>query len=746
MTDYYWAAAAAGNASVGGNWSPSGPPGSADTAIFTNANSDKDCSMNITSVGEVEVRDDYDGTITLANNFTINNTVDNVMEGLDAAAWDCAGYDFTVSGTLQVGNGGGSNNMFFYPDTGAMSFGAATTTDNVLYINGGRLYGVNPDQTGADGDWDIYGSFRAGNSAYINFTEGLTTFKSYQEDGFTTDKDKIISIGGLGWTGSCPGRILIDLETVNSDGDPYAIDIGGASGSYMPINQLVIRTSGATFRSNNGLTINDMFVISGGTYDTLDIGDDTTSTPLMVATGTFIIGGDRGDLAGYAALVLNDSQFTSYTDLTNNQTVGNKGESSPEANFAAGGWASLCLGGSAVISGGTAEVITLNTIAYRNGGYGDGQVPKFYLPTGAGSLTLFGKNYNSYSCLTSSNYAASALIYIAADGSIINVRTNASSLLMNTGTPNEVTAAVEGQTYNSDYGLTLWHLNILEGYNGVKSYVKTNSSTYTPGAMTLKGNLYIQNGCSFRPRYAGNVSSSSQIGGTRCTLWVDGDVLLSGSMDWDQDSSTANTMYRYPNLYFKSLTIADGGSYKAPPRLTNNVSGSGKSYDENGDSYPSATFITGRSNSFGHTDSWRNISGSFTANSGSVYFSGSGDMVVNNIDAKGQFYNFYIDNSSGDVAMTGGYDNTVDNDIIIYDTDGNHDLRWGSSNNMSVGRNLKIVSGTLCNQTAHTGILNVSGNLELTTSDAKFGRDYDDASDLTVNIYGNLINNGGEII
>ena len=35
--------------------------------------------MNITSVGEVEVRDDYDGTITLANNFTINNNVDNLQ-------------------------------------------------------------------------------------------------------------------------------------------------------------------------------------------------------------------------------------------------------------------------------------------------------------------------------------------------------------------------------------------------------------------------------------------------------------------------------------------------------------------------------------------------------------------------------------------------------------------------------------------------------------------------------------------
>ena len=35
MTDYYWAAAAAGNASVDTNWSPVGVPGSGDTVIFT---------------------------------------------------------------------------------------------------------------------------------------------------------------------------------------------------------------------------------------------------------------------------------------------------------------------------------------------------------------------------------------------------------------------------------------------------------------------------------------------------------------------------------------------------------------------------------------------------------------------------------------------------------------------------------------------------------------------------------------
>ena len=233
------------------------------------------------------------------------------------------------------------------------------------------------------------------------------------------------------------------------------------------------------------------------------------------------------------------------------------------------------------------------------------------------------------------------------------------------------------------------------------------------GGLTVNGDMTIYD----KAVWTNDDGAGSKYG----NLTVDGDVLVSGTMNMSylNPSTTYHT-----GTTVKSMTIA-GGTFSATPATTT---------------------ITARSTSFGHTDSWRNIDAgsSFIANSGSVYFNGAGDMIVNNRDAKGKFYNIYIDKSSGDAAMTGGYDNTVDNDIIIYDTDGNHDLRWGSSNTLSVGRNLKIVSGTLCNQTAHTGTLNVSGNLELTTSDAKFGGNA--SNDLTVNLYGNLINNGGEIV
>jgi len=199
-------------------------------------------------------------------------------------------------------------------------------------------------------------------------------------------------------------------------------------------------------------------------------------------------------------------------------------------------------------------------------------------------------------------------------------------------------------------------------------------------------------------------------------LTVDGDVLVSGTM---------NMSYLNTGTTVKSMTV-EGGTFSATPGTTT---------------------ITGRSDSFGHTNSWT-VDGdgaAFIANSGSVYFNGAGDMPVRNYYGKGNFYNLYIDNSSGDVAAYGAA-LTIDNDIIVYDTKDNHDLRFSEDSVINVGRNVEIVSGTLCNQTPHTGTINVSGNFMLSDPAAKFGRDQDDASDLTVNIYGNLINNGGEIV
>jgi hypothetical protein len=280
--------------------------------------------------------------------------------------------------------------------------------------------------------------------------------------------------------------------------------------------------------------------------------------------------------------------------------------------------------------------------------------------------------------------------------------------------------------YDPFYNLIINHTgtggNIIALSNGVPLAVD-NDLIFTDGDFTTNlQSMTVGGNCEMN-----NVGDTVDVRGCR-GFTVAGDCLLASGATFIAGENPVYAGYYTRNTTFKSLTIS--GSWTATPPNPANY----------------ATYITGRSDSFGHTNSWRNVGGgsTFISNSGAVYFNGSGDMVINNIDAKGKFYNLYVNNSSGDVAIGSGVDTTVDNDIIVYDTAGNHDLRWGSSDTVSVGRNLKIVSGTLCNQTAHTGILNVSGNLELTTSDAKFGGNA--SNDLTVNLYGNLINNGGEIV
>ena len=342
-----------------------------------------------------------------------------------------------------------------------------------------------------------------------------------------------------------------------------------------------------------------------------------------------------------------------------------------------------------------------------------------------GSVKALATTYNSKIYFTS----GTTTIYQEEDGNhCLRIASTADVNFYNGNGTVEITTPTYARLYSYEpfYNLTINHAGSVGNkitLQGGVPLVVDNDLIFTDGSfLSNLENMTVGGNCEMN-----NAGHEVDVRGCR-GFTVSGDCLLASGATFIAGEHPSYPGYYSRNTTFKSLTIS--GSWTATLPENNTY----------------ATVITGRSTSFGHTNSWRNIGGgsTFISNSGAVYFNGSGDMVVNNRDAKGQFYNLYIDNSSGDTAMTGGYDNTIDNDIIIYDTAGNHDLRWGSSDTVSVGRNLKIVSGTLCNQTAHTGILNVSGNLELTTSDAKFGGNA--SNDLTVNLYGNLINNGGEIV
>jgi hypothetical protein len=813
MGDYYWDAGAAGNASIGGNWSPSGPPGSTDKAIFTSANSVEDCTMNIGSIGEIDIQDDYTGTITLSNDFTINNNVANKMQGTAAAEFDCAGYDFTCSGSLEVGDG--SVGMFFYPDTGNLFIGAAKAADKelVFYINKGRLYGVNPAQTGADGDWDIYGSFVVGNSGYMNLTAGTTTIKSYAENGYATHKDKVFGVYGLGG-GAAPGILCFDLTTVNTDGNPYIIDIAGASGSYLPINQIKIRTSGAaqasiaTFQSTNGLTINDCFIISGGCYDTLSITDGTTSTPLSVATGTCVVGyPEGGDNYGRSQLNLNDSYFISYTDTGSSANVGDSGETpygGPDNGFSGGSWASLCWKGNVVIDGGTATIITANCNA-RNLDTSTRETG-FYTPSGTGSLTVFKKNYSSYTCLRAwSAGVTSEQLYGTSGTSVardIIIKTNTNDMIVDASQSGQPATSFDAQEYASPNNINFYNLRIEPGYNGTRSNAQFSTGTYSGGGTTIFNNLYIASGCTLEPRMGSSMwyggGSVAVSGGTRGTLWVDNEIHCSGNFNWNPWNASAEKtgwtkqMARFPTVNAKTIYVYNGGTFEAvPPKPTDGVGGA---TGDNWDGHTASTLINGGTlwyADIGGGDTTGDQDTRWRHNEGTIILSGAGTTRIkasspedsnvpgitggSGMPALSDTYGIYNltmkPDSGGNAGMSGGAYIGISGDLTI-DTaaygwmdrqirvGGNMNLNQGdfrvdgSNKNLWVNGNIVMASGTTLGgkklDNSHPwwiGWMMCDGNVILGKDSELYlasGASASDKWDFTgTKIGGNWINNGG---
>ena len=769
---FYWNAGAAGNASIGGNWSPSGPPGSDDKAIFTNVNSEYDCSMNINEIGEIDIRDDYTGTITLANDFTINNNVANKMQGTATAEFDCAGYDFTCSGSLEVGDG--SVGMFFYPDTGNLFIGAAKAADKelVFYINKGRLYGVNPAQTGADGDWDIYGSFVVGNSGYMNLTAGTTTIKSYAENGYATHKDKVFGVYGLGG-GAAPGILCFDLTTVNTDGNPYIIDIAGASGSYLPINQIKIRTSGAaqasiaTFQSTNGLTINDCFIISGGCYDTLSITDGTTSTPLSVATGTCVVGyPEGGDNYGRSQLNLNDSYFISYTDTGSSANVGDSGETpygGPDNGFSGGSWASLCWKGNVVIDGGTATIITANCNA-RNLDTSTRETG-FYTPSGTGSLTVFKKNYSSYTCLRAwSAGATSEQLYGTSGTSVardIIIKTNTNDMIVDASQSGQPATSFDAQEYASPNNINFYNLRIEPGYNGTRSNAQFSTGTYSGGGSTIFNNLYIASGCTLEPRMGSSMwyggGSVAVSGGTRGTMWIDGELHCSGNFNWNPWNASAEKtgwtkqMAQFPTVTIGSLVIPAGGNfYTVPPKPTDGVDGDvGENWDGN-----IAILDINSKGVGGGNFNFFNRYGNFQHNNGTVKLSSPETSLY--FDASSSpFYNLEIG-----AGFSTGYDINLNglNDSVGMVVENNFTMGLAGTtkggNFKTAGRPV-TVSGTLrLNKLSNDGVCRIItdadgvwnvGNVHIVSGNADGSYGFQPRLDIPdeFNVKGNWVNYGG---
>jgi len=299
MTDYYWAAAAAGNASVDSNWSPVGVPGSGDTVIFTSANSIKDCTMNITEVTTLTMQRTYTGTITLDNGFTVSGDLTITAGTVDTGA----DHDLTVGGTLSL-----------MPERD----GGGTDPDANLICNGSDITAYRFESWGV---WDS-----GGYSPKCVFTGG-TGDHEYGKLAFMVGTNAVLSSGITEITDAGGGAFRCDINPTynsydNGDGtvkftsssDQLLYSTSQEASDYNLFYDLILEKTTSTLQGMTtvGFHIkveNDLTITSGilNTTTTNDTDHDLTVGGVTTIDGTLITNASDVSLgSGYAdAFALN---------------------------------------------------------------------------------------------------------------------------------------------------------------------------------------------------------------------------------------------------------------------------------------------------------------------------------------------------------------------------------------------------------------------------------------------------------
>ena len=124
MTDYQWTGAVSQTASTAGNWIPSGPPAASDKAIF-DAAATQNCNWDIANVSQIEIKSDFNETLTLATDINLSGLIISAAGKIIAAS--AKGLTFTgtppyKSGKCYVENG-----------TASSPFNAVSSRDNTTY-------------------------------------------------------------------------------------------------------------------------------------------------------------------------------------------------------------------------------------------------------------------------------------------------------------------------------------------------------------------------------------------------------------------------------------------------------------------------------------------------------------------------------------------------------------------------------------------------------------------------------------
>jgi hypothetical protein len=478
VTPKYWICSGASTFATVGCWSNSSggssngsTPATTDVVVFDSGGGN--CSISATrTVGAIELRSTYTGTVTLAASQTFT-----------------ASSDFSVAGGTFTGGSGG---------TLAFNSGAAS-----LHISGGTVNGGGSALSPANVEVSGTGTFNTG-AGTLSASGGLNQTGGAISTGGTVTVAGISFVSGGTFTNataskvttfsstlalSGTGAVRVNAGTFTVTGDTTmsgSATLDGASGGTVNFNSRLIMSGGTVTTASGTFTLQNHLQVGGGTYkNTGTTTTNVTNTSRLDLTGAGAVLVSGGTMHVTRAVSLSDtSTYTAAAGTTN--TFDTTLTVNTGTTFDLGG-GSLTVSGAMTVAGGTftgTGSSTLdNTLDVTSGTYDASSGSS----TVAGLATISGGTYKIGSSATGQTMSAGMTISGGTlDGSSATgaLKLAASqTLAVESGTLQTSTASTTGPTFGA--AGVAWTFSVTGGtvnLNGAKLAGTTGTNGLNIGA------------------------------------------------------------------------------------------------------------------------------------------------------------------------------------------------------------------------------------------------------------------------
>jgi fibronectin-binding autotransporter adhesin len=539
--NYTWVGTTNTTWSTGTNWTPGGPPGASDEAIFNTVTTNQPSLTAAASIGELDFTAGgwtIGGSQTLTLNGiggigildtagTGTDTIaDKVAIGTNAQSWDIStGGTFTISGVI---SGSGALTIGDTSGTygGTLIFSGANTLTSAITVDSGTL------ELSGSGTINTASSLAlAGGNLLLNATTTVSP-------AINLTSNAAISANS-GDTGTISGAIAgsTNLTFGAASGNTGTINLTNANSGYTGAVTVAYGTLGLTgsgsLNGANSITVN-----SGAT---LNYNQTATEIVPITDNGTVSISGGSVTFSGNGAIVDNGSlNVTGGTaTFSANATIADNGSITTSAivNFNT----SISGGGSITVNGGGDTFSAANSVSGP-------------LNINAGSVTLSGAGtLSNIGTITLDNTASLQIINTTAAGGNVNNRLNSGTSINSYGgtiafTGSDASSSNDGVSAIDLFGSVITAVTVNANGNPASFELNNLQRNNGTGSTTGGGVLFV-NGA--------NLGSSSG-----AQIFVNNGTQLSGTTPGsatDKGGSSALNQQIVPFVVGESATSSGGG-------------------------------------------------------------------------------------------------------------------------------------------------------------------------------------------